>query len=126
MGIVVDFGDGLEHMLDELEETYNGRILSPQGKVIRVMPVIVRREEESGSWMFHGHVHVSTIFGDEIYQALMQTVPIVSMCGLEEKEREAREDLEKLVGEVERKIRERGFIIRRGRYQFREESRPIS
>ncbi|MBC7230511.1 MAG: hypothetical protein H5T74_09015 [Actinobacteria bacterium] len=125
MGIIVDFGDDLDHMLDELEETYDGRILSPQGKIIRVMPVVVRKEEESGLWMFHGHVYVTTIFDQEIYQALLQTVPIIGLHDLEERQREARAELDKLTAKVEEKIRERGFIIRRGRYQFSpEENHP--
>lgn len=125
MGIIVDYGDDLDHMLDELEETYDGRILSPQGKIIRVMPVVLRKEEESGVWMFHGHVYVTTIFDEEIYQSLLQTVPVIGLRDLEEREHEAQEELDKLTSEVERKITERGFIIRRGRYQFSpEEPRP--
>jgi hypothetical protein len=120
MGVVVDFVDGLEAMLDELQETYDGRILSPQGKIVRVMPVTVRKEED-GRWMFHGHVYVTTMMGEEIYQALLETVPLIGFPAAEEKWREANEELERLVGEVESRITERGFIIRRGRYIFKGE-----
>ncbi len=123
MGVIVDFGGDLDHMLDELEETYDGRILSPQGKVIRVMPEVVRREEEDGLWLLHGHVYVTTMFDEQIYQALLQTVPMVSQRGLEESEREVREELARVTAEVERKVTERGFIIRRGRYHFSAEDK---
>ncbi len=120
MGIVVDFDGGLEAMLDELEETYDGRILSPQGKIIRVMPVAVRKEEDS-TWMFHGHIYVTTMMGDEIYQSTVETVPVLGHDNPEEKWREAREELARLTSKIESDISGRGFIIRRGRYIFKGE-----
>lgn len=120
MGVVVDFASGLDAMLDELQETYDGRILSPQGKVIRVMPIAVRKEED-GMWMFHGHVYVTTLMGEEIYQALLETVPLVGLPVPEDKWREANEELDKLVDMIEGKITDRGFLIRRGRYIFKGE-----
>jgi hypothetical protein len=120
MGVVVDFTGGLDAMLDELQETYDGRILSPQGKVIRVMPVAVRKEED-GMWMFHGHVYVTTLMGEEIYQALLETVPLVGLPVPEDKWKEASEELDRLVDLIEGKITARGFLIRRGRYIFKGE-----
>jgi hypothetical protein len=125
MGVVVDFVGGLDAMLDELQETYNGRILSPQGKVVRVMPVAIRKEED-GMWMFHGHVFVTTMMGEEIYQALLETVPVIGVPVPEEKWHEANEELKKLVAETEHKITERGFLIRRGRYIFKGEDPHLS
>ena len=118
MGVVVDFDKGLDALLDELEETYDGRILSPQGKVVRVMPIAIRKEED-GVWMFHGHVFITTLMGEEIYQARLETIPIVGLP--EEKWREANVELEKLTGGIEQMITERGFLIRRGRYIFKGE-----
>ena len=120
MGVVVDFAGGLDAMLDELQETYDGRILSPQGKVIRVMPVAVRKEED-GMWMFHGHVYITTLMGEEIYQALLETVPLVGLPVPEDKWKEANEELQKLMDMIESKVSERGFLIRRGRYIFKGE-----
>lgn len=125
MGVVVDFAGGLDAMLDELQETYDGRILSPQGKVIRVMPVAVRKEED-GMWMFHGHVFVTTLMGEEIYQALLETVPLVGLPVPEDKIWEADQELERLVEMIEGKITERGFLIRRGRYIFKGEDPHLS
>ncbi len=120
MGIVVDFESGLDAMLDELEETYDGRILSPQGKVIRIMPQALRTESNGGE-IFHGKIYVTTLVHGEIYQAVIET-PIVN--GYEDKEarwQEVREELRKLTEKIEREIAERGFIIRRGRYLFKGE-----
>jgi hypothetical protein len=125
MGIVVDFDGGLEAMLDELEETYDGRILSPQGKIIRVMPVAIRKEEDS-TWMFHGHVYITTMMGEEIYQATVETMPVLGHPDPEDKWREAREELKRLTAEIESDISERGFIIRRGRYIFKGEDPHLS
>ncbi len=125
MGVVVDFGSGLEAMLDELQETYDGRILSPQGKIIRVMPEAVRRHEDD-TWVFHGHVYVTTMMGDEIYEAKLETVPVLGYPVPEEKWRVALEYLESLTSDIEAKIAERGFIIRRGRYVFRAEEPAVS
>jgi len=125
MGIVVDFDGGLEAMLDELEETYDGRILSPQGKIIRVMPVAIRKEEDS-TWMFHGHIYVTTMMGEEIYQATVETMPVLGHPEPEDKWREAREELARLTAEIESSISERGFIIRRGRYIFKGEDQHLS
>ena len=121
MGIVVDFNGGLESMLDELEETYDGRILSPQGKIIRVMPVSTRKEEDS-TWMFHGHIYVTTMMGDEIYQATVETMPVLGHDDPDGKWREAREELNRKTLEIESHISGRGFIIRRGRYIFKGEA----
>ncbi|RJP35667.1 MAG: hypothetical protein C4536_00205 [Actinobacteria bacterium] len=125
MGVVVDFNNGLEDMLDELEETYDGRILSPQGKIIRVMPIAIRKEEDS-RWMFHGHIYVTAIMGEEIYQSLLETVPVLGYPDPDQKWREARDDLKKLTFEVERSISARGFLIRRGRYIFKGEDPHVS
>lgn len=125
MGIIVDFGDRLDDMLDELEETYDGRILSHQGKILRVMPVGQRREEEGRIWVFHGHVYITTIMGDEIYQCLIETVPVIGLPVPEHKWEETRETLDLLTAEIEEKITRRGFIIRRGRYQFSAEEPRI-
>ena len=70
MGVVVTFGGDLEAMLDEMQETYDGRILSPQGKIVRVMPEAQRKQEDS-TWMFHGHVYVTAMMGEEIYEAVL-------------------------------------------------------
>ncbi len=121
MGVVVDFDDGLHAMLDELEETYDGRILSPQGKIIRVMPLAMRSMDNGDSWAFHGHVYVTTLIHGEIYQALLATAPISGDGDHEEKWQETREELKKLTAEIEREISGRGFIIRRGRYLFKGE-----
>ena len=121
MGVVVDFEGDLGAMLEELLETYDGRILSPQGKVVRVMPVGISKEED-GTWMFHGHVYITTLMGEEIYQAKLQMVPLVGEPVLEEKWREANHELEKLLSETEGKICEKGFLIKRGRYIFKGEA----
>lgn len=118
MGVMVDFGIDLDAMLDELQETYDGRILSPQGKIVRVMSEPVRKQED-GTWVFLGHVYVTVMMGEEIYEARMETIPVLGHPVLDEKWREAQEALERLAAEVEAKIAERGFIIRRGRYVFR-------
>ena len=115
---MVDFGSDLDAMLDELQETYDGRILSPQGKIVRVMSEPIRKQE-NGTWVFHGHVYVTVMMGEEIYEARMETIPVLGHPVPEEKWREAREALERLAAEVDAKIAERGFIIRRGRYVFR-------
>ena len=121
MGVVVDFENGLYAMLDELEETYDGRILSPQGKIIRVMPRAAKSEENGGTWVFQGRVYVTTLMHDEIYQALLETAPVNGDGDHEEKWRETREELQKLTEEIEKEISRRGFIIRRGRYVFKGE-----
>jgi len=125
MGVVVDFDGGLEAMLDELEETYDGRILSPQGKIIRVMPVAIRKEEDS-TWMFHGHIYITTLMGEEIYQAKVETMPVLGHDDPEGKWREAREELKRLTSEIESNIAVRGFIIRRGRFIFKGEDPHLS
>jgi hypothetical protein len=125
MGVVVDFVGGLDAMLDELQETYDGRILSPQGKIVRVLPIAMRKEEE-GTWIFHGHIYVTTMMGEEIYQAHLETVPLVGLPVPEEKWREVNDELEKLTADIERKITDRGFIIRRGRYTFKGEYPHVS
>lgn len=114
----MDFGSGLDSMLDELQETYDGRILSPQGKIVRIMPEAIKRHEDE-TWVFHGHVYVTTMMGEEIYEARLETVPVLGYPVPEEKWREALQALESLTAEVEEKITQRGFIIRRGRYVFR-------
>jgi len=125
MGVVVDFDNGLQALLDELEETYDGRILSPQGKVIRVMPLALR-EKENSALIFYGHVYVTTLMYDEIYQALLGTAPIEADGDHDEKWLQAHEELNRLTSEIEQEISGRGFIIRRGRYIFRGDSPHIT
>jgi len=125
MGVVVDFNDSLYAMLDELEETYDGRILSPQGKIIRITPLAIRKEVNGGA-VFHGKVYVTTLIHGEIYQALVETAPVASDGDHDSKWQETREELQKLTEGIEREISRRGFIIRRGRYIFKGENPHLS
>jgi len=118
MGVVVDFVDGLSVMLDELQETYNGRILSPQGKIIRVLPVAKRKQNGDGMWVFYGQVFVTTLIDDMILLARLETEPVLASGDLEGKWKEVKLELDRLTREAELLIEDRGFIIKRGRYYF--------
>lgn len=118
MGIAVDFVDDVDNMLDELEETYNGRILSPQGKIIRVMPVAKKKQNGNGTWVFYGQVYVTTLIDEMILLARLETDHIAGAPVPEEKWKEACQELDRLTREVELLVRDRGFIVRRGRYFF--------
>jgi hypothetical protein len=120
MGVVVDFAEGIYAMLDELQETYDGRILSPQGKIIRIMPRVFKKEENGGE-LFHGRVYVTTLMHDEIYQALLEVPAVYSDGDRDKKMQEISEELQQLTDEIEEEISHRGFIIRRGRYIFKGE-----
>lgn len=125
MGVTVDFHHDLQAMLDELEETYDGRIMSPQGKIIRVMPLAKRSEENGEGAVFHGEVYVTTLMHDEIYQALLTTVPLAGDGDQEKGWRDMHDELKSLASRVEWEISSRGFIIRRGRYVFRGEDAQL-
>lgn len=118
MGVVVDFVDGLSVMLDELQETYNGRILSPQGKIIRVMPIAKKKRNGSGTWSFYGQVFVTTLMDDMILMAKLDTPSVTDTHELGDGWEESRKELDRLAGEVEALIEDRGFIVKRGRYFF--------
>ena len=118
MGIVVDFVDGIDVMLDELEETYDGRILSPQGKVIRVLPIAKKRQNGDGMWAFYGQVYVTTLIDDMILLSRLETDPVLASQDLEKKWKEATLELDRLTREAELLIEDRGFMIKRGRFYF--------
>lgn len=119
MGVVVDFGDALESMLSEIQETYDGRIRSPQGKIIRVQPFARKWFNRKGKWVYRAVVYISTLDDGRIFQ-----------CKLETERREGESDdhsswerclaeMGDLVCKAENLIEERGFIIKRGRYVFK-------
>ena len=121
MGIVVDFAASVGAMLDELQETYDGRILSPQGKIIRVMPIARNVHNGNGTWKTYGQVYVTTVLDGKIFQARLETDAVKGTAVSEEGRRKVEEALESLTRVVEELIRSRGFIIRRGRYVFKGE-----
>jgi hypothetical protein len=118
MGVVVDFVDGIDVLLDELEETYDGRILSPQGKIIRVLPIIKKRQNGDGIWIFYGQVYITTLIDDMILLARLETEPVSASQDFEQKYREVDLELDRTTKEAELLIEDRGFIIKRGRYFF--------
>ena len=118
MGIVVDFVDGIDVMLDELEETYDGRILSPQGKVIRVLPIAKKKQNGDGMWLFYGQVFITTLIDEMILLSRLETEPVLASQDLERKWKEARLELDRLAREAELLIEDRGFMIKRGRFYF--------
>jgi hypothetical protein len=118
MGVVVDFVDGIDVMLDELQETYDGRILSPQGKVIRVLPIAKKKQNGDGMWVFYGQVYVTTLIDDMILLARLETEHVVATEDLKLKWKEARLELDRLAREAELLIEDRGFVIKRGRFYF--------
>lgn len=118
MGVVVDFIDDLSVMLDELQETYNGRILSPQGKIIRVMPVSRKREIGDGRWEYYGQVYITTLIDSTILLARLETDHGHGAEKGGDARAEADLELERLTREAELMIEDRGFILKRGRYYF--------
>ncbi|MDY6795112.1 MAG: hypothetical protein SWK76_07510 [Actinomycetota bacterium] len=120
MGVVVDFGGGLDVFLDELEETYNGRILSPQGKIVRVFPVAKQKSNGGGS-LFYGQVYVTTIFDGSIYQAKLETAPMPGDTAPQKSWMESCARLDELDQKVRDKVEDRGFLVRHGRYLYRGE-----
>jgi len=118
MGIVVDFVDGIDVMLDELQETYDGRILSPQGKVIRVLPIAKKKQNGDRAWAFYGQVYVTTLIDDMILLARLETEHFLASEDLKGKWKEAKLELDRLTREAELLIEDRGFMIKRGRFYF--------
>ena len=118
MGVVVDFVDGIDVMLDELQETYDGRILSPQGKVIRVLPIAKKKQNGEGMWLFYGQVYITTLIDDMILLSRLETEPVLASQDLERKWKETSLELDRLTREAELLIEDRGFMIKRGRFYF--------
>lgn len=119
MGVVVDFGDALESMLDEMQETYDGRIRSPQGKVIRVQPFARKWYNRAGRWKFRAGVYVSTLNDGMIFQCKLETEGKEGGIDNHSSWEECLGKMERLTGKAENLIEERGFIIKRGRYIFK-------
>lgn len=61
VGTEIGFGDGLESMLDELREAYDGKILSPRDRIIRVMHSARRRMNGKETRIFRAGVGVATL-----------------------------------------------------------------
>lgn len=121
MGVVVDFGENLESMLNELLEKYDGRIFSPQGKVIRILPFTRKWLNGKGKWIFRGGVYVSTLDEERILQCRLEAMR-------EESDGENGTSWEKILAEteeltcrVQEEVESHGFIIKQGRYLFRGE-----
>ncbi len=121
MGVVVDFGENLDSMLDELQEKYDGRIFSPQGKTIRVQPFSRKWINGRGRWIFRAGVYVSTLDEDRILQCRLDTGRVESDSENGARWERLLTDLEDLTRRAKDCVRERGFIIREGRYLFRGE-----
>lgn len=119
VGVVVDFGDALESMLDEVQETYDGRIRSPQGKVIRVQPYARKWHNRKGRWIFRSGVYVSTLDNGMIFQCRLETERREAGGDDHSSWEECLEEMERLTRETESLIEKRGFIIKRGRYVFK-------
>ncbi len=124
MGVVVDFGDSLGSMLDEMQETYDGRIRSPQGKIIRVQPFARKWYSHKGKWIYRAGVYISTLDDGRIYQCKLETERKEDESSGDSSWERCLEEMEELVRKVESLIEGRGFIIKRGRYVFKGDQTP--
>lgn len=121
MGVVVDFGDALESMLNEMQETYDGRIRSPQGKIIRVQPFAKKWFNRRGKWVYRAGVYVSTLDDGRIFQCKLETERQEGESDDRSSWERCLAEMDELVCKAENLIEERGFIIKRGRYVFKGE-----
>lgn len=119
--MVIDFGDALESMLDEMQETYDGRIRSPQGKIIRVQPFARKWLNGRGKWTYRAGVCISALDDGKIYQCKLEAERREDEDGGDSSWMRCLGEMEEMAGRAEGIIRERGFIIKHGRYVFRGE-----
>ena len=111
-------------MLDEMQETYDGRIRSPQGKIIRIQPFARKWYNRTGRCVFRAGVYVSTLNDGKIFQCKLETERKDDKIGNYSSWEECLREMERLTGKAENLIGERGFIIKRGRYVFKGDKIP--